>query len=90
MTDKVWYEFQKNVDKVGGCELWNGRGYGDKGYGLFKSGDLMVLAHRYAFEHYTGVQPTERVLQSCGNKRCVKEEHLSEEERKVPQRFNLQ
>ena len=77
---EAWKEFKKSVKKSGECQVWTGRGYGEKGYGLFKHGDFNHLAHRVAFMYYNDYDPVGiRILQSCGNKRCVKEEHLSEE-----------
>lgn len=83
VTDEAWKEFKKNVKKKGECEVWTGRGYGEEGFGLFKNGDINLLAHRYAYIHYNDKIPQGRVLQSCGNKRCVTEGHLSDDGKKV-------
>ena len=81
MDDKLWTAFQKNVEKKGKCEVWAGPGFGAKGYGLFKSGDIKLLAHLAAFIHYNdGYVPENGVVQSCGNKRCVTQSHLAERE----------
>lgn len=79
MNAELWKLFQKNVKTVGKCEVWTGPGFGEKGFGLFKSGDIKLLAHLAAFIHFNGgYKPSRPVLQSCGNKRCVTEKHLSE------------
>ena len=79
MDDKQWSEFQKNVEKVGKCEVWTGPGFGEKGVGVCKIGEVRLLAHRAAFIQQAGYIPTGRVLQSCKNKRCVTYEHLADE-----------
>lgn len=71
-------EVKKSVKKVGDCQVWVGRGYGEKGYGLLKATDVAVLAHRAAFMKHFDTEPVGIVVQSCGNKRCVTKDHLAE------------
>lgn len=79
MTPELWKAFQKQTKQVGEHRVFVGPGYGEDGYGLFK--EQKQLAHRAAYEHYLGKKIPKGyiVAQSCGNKRCVEETHLSAE-----------
>lgn len=76
-------ESKSNIKKAtkSDCKLWTGRGYGEKGYGLLKGGDVMILAHRAAWIAANMQEPEDRhiIKQSCGQKRCCLPEHLSQE-----------
>ncbi len=81
---QTWQQESKKYTKKAtksDCLLWTGRGYGDKGYGLLKAGDLMILAHRAAFtaSKMGDIKPGSIIKQSCNNKRCCLPAHLSEE-----------
>jgi len=69
--------FEMKVDRTGDCHLWTGGCSGD-GYGFIKVGARIVSAHRYAFELHHGRSPVGLVLHDCGNRRCVRPEHLYE------------
>jgi len=59
------------------CWLWLGA-VNDRGYGVFRLGRRLVLAHRHMFEIEHGRPPAGMVLHSCGKKSCVNPKHLYE------------
>lgn len=71
--------------KVSECWLWKG-GRNRDGYGTFWAGDwvegkkhspVIVLAHRWAYEHFVGPIPDGlHVLHRCDEPACVKPSHL--------------
>lgn len=68
--------FWANVERTAGC--WNYRGPLRKGWGLVRVGDRTVRAHRYAFVLHRGREPGPLLAQTCGNRRCVRDDHLVE------------
>ena len=68
--------FWEKVDKSGECWLWMASCYPD-GYGRFKHGEKVVLAHRLAFEWEHGEIPEGlQVDHRCHERRCVRPDHL--------------
>lgn len=77
--------FESKVDRSGGpdaCHIWTaGR---SNGYGRFWGGEYrignkprLVLAHRWAYEHFVGPIPEGlSVLHRCDNPPCVNPAHL--------------
>lgn len=73
--------FEAMVAKGRGCWLWTGSttrlGYGQFRVVVAGRGSTMVPAHRYALECAIGPIPPDRdVLHVCGNRRCVRPDHL--------------
>lgn len=75
MTDDEWKKFLKSTKPSGKCLLWTGPTFGEGGYAFWKEGK--TLAHREAYRHYHGkLSQKSLVVQTCGNKGCIAEEHL--------------
>lgn len=73
-------DFLKQTKPDGDCLIWTGPGFGEDGFGLYKSGEIRLLAHRAAFIREAEYVPKGVVEQTCGRKRCVKFEHLRDPE----------
>jgi hypothetical protein len=68
--------FWKFVDTGGDCWLWIGGLYRE-GYGMFNIDFAPRPAHRVSFQLAHGPIPPEiKVLHTCGNRACVRPEHL--------------
>jgi len=72
--------FWRNVRKTDGCWIWTGT-VTRQGYGQFseKRGGRWVhhLAHRASWLlKHNGIGPGRAVVQTCGNRLCVRPEHL--------------
>jgi hypothetical protein len=69
--------FWAKVDRAGdGCWLWLAD-LNAGGYGTFRRGTRMVLAHRLAFELEAGPIPDGLTLDHlCGRPECVRPAHL--------------
>lgn len=68
--------FLAKVVKGDGCWGWSG-GHNGKGYGAFHLTDRLVLAHRYAYEHFVGQIPDGlQIDHLCRNRGCVNPDHL--------------
>lgn len=59
------------------CWCWLGA-VNDRGYGVFRLGRRVVMAHRHMFGLEHGHPPAGMVLHSCGKKSCVNPRHLYE------------
>jgi len=68
-TDKCWY--------------WLGA-VNNRGYGVFRVGRRVVVAHRHMFELEHGRPPSGMVLHTCGKKTCVNPKHLYEGSKPKP------
>jgi hypothetical protein len=62
--------------ELGRCHVWTGSLTRD-GYGKLCAGGRTFYAHRLAWRIAYGVWP-QRLRQLCGNRRCVRIEHLTE------------
>lgn len=68
--------FWRRVNAEGPCWIWTGARTGS-GYGNFRVGDTVVVAHRYAWENLVGPIPEGMVLDHlCRVRCCVNPEHL--------------
>jgi len=71
--------FSKLVPDGGDNECWYWLGaVNDRGYGVFRLGRRIVMAHRHMFEIEHGRPPAGMVLHTCGKKTCVNPRHLYE------------
>lgn len=59
------------------CWYWLGA-VNDRGYGVFRLGRRIIMAHRHMFALEHGRAPAGMVLHSCGKKSCVNPRHLYE------------
>lgn len=68
--------FSRNVEQTPGCWNWIGARTGS-GYGALSVEGRAVPAHRVAWLLANGpVGPDERIFHACGNRLCVRPEHL--------------
>lgn len=68
--------FWSKVNKTGECWLWTGCARSD-GFGQFRVAAKNVLAHQVAMRlDGRTVAPYTMIRQSCGNRLCVKPDHL--------------
>jgi hypothetical protein len=63
-----------HAPQLGKCHVWTGHTVG--GYGSIGYGHQQVYVHRLVWELAYGEPPPGRVTQICGNKRCVRPDHL--------------
>jgi hypothetical protein len=69
--------FDDSVTMDGECRIWTGGIDKELGFGYAYPGGKRTYAHRYAYERAHGPVPrTTRIEQTCGNKLCVRVEHL--------------
>jgi len=74
--DKHIKRFWSHVQKTDGCWLWIGAKQGG-GYGSFSMKGRLIGAHRASWMLFRGsIPPNLNVLHRCGNKSCVRREHL--------------
>ena len=69
--DRFW----SKVDKSGDCWEWRA-GLDDHDYGQFRMGNKNFKAHRAAWILTHGENPTQDILHSCDNRKCVRPDHL--------------
>lgn len=73
-----WAErFDRYVIQTDDCWIWIGYVDPEDGYGRFKAGGVARRVHRLAYARWVD-DLDERVIveQSCGDRRCVKPDHL--------------
>jgi hypothetical protein len=71
-------DFWKKIKKGGDSECWNWTASKTKdGYGRFRNGPVMVLAHRFSFALKNGEIPSGiLVCHKCDNAKCCNPSHL--------------
>jgi hypothetical protein len=68
--------FLNKVNKSDACWDWSGAKIGN-GYGYFRLGKKMVLAHRFSYFLFCGnITSGMMVLHKCDNPSCVRPSHL--------------
>ena len=67
--------FWSKVSKGEGCWIWTAA-LNEHGYGMFRSGGQMRLAHRVAWELTSGTPPPRQACHSCDHPACVRPDHL--------------
>lgn len=83
-SDLVKFESLLSVGD-NGCWVWTG--WNARGYGYFRAGGRMNMAHRYSYELHRAEIPEGLVIDHlCRNKACVNPWHLEP----VTQRVNVQ
>lgn len=68
--------FEALTEQAGDCLVWREH-LNDQGYGVMRTPEGIVRAHRYAWEQQRGPIPEGAVLDhACHNRACVNVEHL--------------
>lgn len=67
--------FWSKVKKTENCWLWTGA-LQNGGYGVFRVGSRLQLAHRVAYKLSCGVPLTQQVLHTCDVRSCINPGHL--------------
>jgi hypothetical protein len=71
-VDRFWAK----VNKTESCWLWTA-GKDAYGYGVFSTKrSTPIQAHRYSFYLHHGFLPKYDITRSCGNRACVRPDHL--------------
>lgn len=64
------------VPELGPCHTWTGYVHAS-GFGALRRGNRMIYVHRLAWTLVYGEIPVKgRVVQKCGNRLCVRPDHL--------------
>lgn len=63
------------VPALGICHEWTGPIH-RSGFGVIGHGHRLLYAHRYAWELAYGTPPAGQIRQLCGNRVCVRPDHL--------------
>lgn len=67
--------FLKRVTITDSCWQWDA--LRPDGYGAFMAGGTQGMAHRWAYQHYTGPIPDDLVVDHlCRNRGCVNPDHM--------------
>lgn len=76
--ERFWAKVKKTPD----CWVWVGA-IRETGYGAFRGDDAeTVRPHRYSFAEAYGYMPDGDVDHRCGNRACVRPDHLRDADRK--------
>jgi hypothetical protein len=68
---------RSTCDIVTGCITWHGF-INERGYGCMRSKRGTVLVHRIAYMEYHGdLDKLDRVTHLCGNRCCIRKDHLA-------------
>lgn len=62
--------------ELGPCAVWTGYVHAASGFGLIGVDYRSVYAHRMAWELAYGYPPPSQLFQMCGNRLCVRVDHL--------------
>ena len=77
VTCSARYRFEAKIRKTESCWEWLASRNALSGYGQFRLGNRMVLAHRMAYTLYRGHIPFGKCIDHlCRNRGCVNPEHL--------------
>lgn len=77
MRKEEAFRFLDRVQKTETCWVWAGEIRKPSGFGSFSADKGAILAHRYAWEdEYGPIPPKQEVVQTCGNRACVRPDHL--------------